>query len=471
MIREKAVSIFLGIFLSTLLPVLASGQQNAQDSRFNLSSLIEYAVRHNPALRIAKQNIDIEEQGVKAAQADRMPRIDVSGGYTRYRYPNPLTPIVIERLPLSPSDIPDFEKNVYDGFASFSVPLFKGGRLVRGVTIAELKKSMARDYHTRNLHELIYNVTAVYYKLAQLEELLRTFEAQERSLASHRRDVEFFLKAGTAPKLDLLKADTELAGATERRIETRNNIANVRELLRSIIGMDGSEEIIISFDDALSRTTRVPAADLARALANRPDYKAAAAKVRMCEQRVESARGRRLPDIYAAGDYGGRAGDAFAFKENWTLGVRLTLPVFDFGRISSEVEKERYSLMNAREEERALRLAIAREIRDAQTAISNADERITVSEKAIDSAREQARIEDLRYKAGDNTTTDVINAQTALVRSRSDHSQALFDRHVAIAALLKAMGDTAMPEKNVSRNQPAVGNDTKTAIPLTEEAK
>ena len=102
-----------------------------------------------------------------------MPRIDVSGGYTRYRYDNPLTPIVIDRLPLLPSDIPDFEKNVYDGFASFSVPLFKGGRLMRGVTIAELKRSMARDYHTRNLHELIYNVTAVYYKLAQLDELLQ----------------------------------------------------------------------------------------------------------------------------------------------------------------------------------------------------------------------------------------------------------------------------------------------------------
>ena len=162
----------------------------------------------------------------------------------------------------------------------------------------------------------------------------------------------------------------------------------------------------------------------------------------MYEERVASAKGKRLPDIYASGDYGGRAGDRFAFKENWTLGVRLMLPVFDFGRISSEVERERYSLMNAREEERALRLAIAREIKDAQTAILNAEERIAVSEKAIASAKEQARIEDLRYRAGDNTSTDVINAQAALVRSRSDHSQALFDRHIAIASLRKAMGET-----------------------------
>ncbi|MCK9227492.1 MAG: TolC family protein [Syntrophorhabdaceae bacterium] len=460
----------IGIILATLLPYSASAGQDPPGGRLDLPALIDYAIKHNPALKIAKQNIDIEGQGVKAAEADRMPRIDVTGGYTRYRYDNPLTPIVIERLPLLPSDIPDFEKNVYDGFATFSVPLFKGGRLVRGVTIAELKRSMARDYHTRNLHELIYNVTAVYYKLAQLNELLKAFEAQEMGLEAHRRDVEFFLKAGTSPKLDLFKADVELAGATERRIQTRNTIANTRELLRSIIGMDDPGELPVSFGRALLMPVQVPRGDLDQALSNRPDYRAALNKVKMFEERVASARGKRLPDVYASGDYGGRAGDSFAFKENWTLGVRFMLPVFDFGRISSEVGRERYSLMNAKEEERALRLTIAREIRDAQTAISNAEERITVSEKAITSAKEQARIEDLRYKAGDNTSTDVINAQTALVRSRSDHSQALFDRQVAVASLVKAMGSTDRPE-SAPGLEIGARNGAKTAIPATQEVR
>ncbi len=455
--------LFLLIILF-FVPLRAPAQTAPQSGRFDLPSLIEYAVRHNPGLKIAKQNIGIEDQGVKAAQADMMPRIDVTGGYTRYRYPNPLTPIVIERLPLLPSDIPDFEKNVYDGFATLSVPLFKGGRLVRGVTIAELKRSMARDYHTHNLNDLIYNVTAVYYKIAQLNELLRAFEAQEKGLGAHRRDVELGLKAGTVPKLDLLKADTELAGVTERRIQTRNAIASARELLKSIIGMDDPGELSLSFGNTSMLSAQVPPGDFDAALANRPDYKAALTKVRMFEQRVASAKGKRLPDIYASGDWGGRAGDAFAFKENWTLGVRLMLPVFDFGRISSEVEKEQYSLMNAKEEERALRLTIARELRDARTAISNAEERMIVSEKAVASALEQARIEDLRYKAGDNTSTDVINAQTALVRARSDQAQAIFDRHIAIASLNKSMGLTGMPD-SVPRPKPPAGDEAKTAIP------
>ncbi|MEN6615990.1 MAG: TolC family protein [Syntrophorhabdus sp.] len=446
--------VMLGFAFFVYIPAIVSAQTDVPAQSFDLPSLIQYAVKHNPALTMSRQNIEIENQGLKSAQSDRMPRIDVTGGYTRYRYANPLTPIVIEP-PLTSVDLPQFERNVYDGFATFTVPLFKGGRLMRGVTIAGLKKSMAQDFYTRNLQDLTYNVTSVYYKIAQLDELLKAFEAQIRGLESHRRDVEYLLKAGTVPKLDLLKADTELAAAIERKIQTRNNIVNAREVLRSLIGMDGNDDFEIIFN-------RNPSADilagpfnkagLDEALARRPDHKAALKKVKMYEERVASARGKRLPDIYASGDYGGRAGDQLDFKENWTFGVRLMLPVFDFGRISAEIDRERIELKNAKEEERALRLAVARELKEAQSAMINAIERITVSEKAVVSAKEQVRIEDLRYRAGDNTSTDVINAEAALIRARSDHYQAVFDRYVAQAALKRAMGDMDTPESPKTDN-------------------
>ena len=462
------------IIFALAASVLSASGVAAQDSpgtAFGLSSLLQYAIRHNPALRMTEKNIEIEDQGLKAAQADRMPRIDITGGYTRYRYPAPLTPIVITGLPLASTDFPDFERNVYDGFATFSLPLFKGGRLMRGVTIAELRRSMARDFHTRNLHELIYNVTAVYYKLAQLDELLSASQAQVKGLEAHRRDAESSLKAGTAPKLDLLKADTELGAAVERRIQTGNNIANTKELLRSLIGMDDPGELVISLDDRQAMNGAVMNADLEGALAARPDYKAASTKVKMLEERVASARGKRLPDIYGAGDYGGKAGDRFSFKENWSVGVRLLLPVFDFGRIGAEIDREQLELAKAKEEQRALRLAIARELKEAKTAIINADERITVSEKAVLSAKEQVRIEDLRYRSGDNTSTDVINAEAALIRSRADHSQARFDRYIAVASLKKAMGSMDMPADTDSTGTGPRTTPAASKRPVTEETK
>ncbi len=94
-----------------------------------------------------------------------------------------------------------------------------------------------------------------------------------------------------------------------------------------------------------------------------------------------------------------------------------------------------------KEEERAIKLLINREVRDAHLNIANALERIEVTGKAIDSAQENVRIELLKYDAGAGTSTDVIDAQIDLLRAEIDHYQALFDRETALASLKKAVGE------------------------------
>ena len=93
------------------------------------------------------------------------------------------------------------------------------------------------------------------------------------------------------------------------------------------------------------------------------------------------------------------------------------------------------------QEERQARMNISREVRDARLSVANASDRIEVARAAIESAREAVRVERLKFGVGSGTTTDVIDAQTALLRAESDHYQALYDREIALASLRKAMGE------------------------------
>ncbi len=43
------------------------------------------------------------------------------------------------------------------------------------------------------------------------------------------------------------------------------------------------------------------------------------------------------------GEYGGKAGDSFGFKENWYFGARMSIPVFDGGQ-GAEINRERAEL-------------------------------------------------------------------------------------------------------------------------------
>jgi outer membrane protein len=354
----------------------------------------------------------------------------------------PLTPPVISGPFGAGLDIPDYSRNVYDAGGSLRLPVFKGGRLYRAVVVAELKKAIAEDNYVTSKQDLIFNLTSVFYKIAELEKLLIATDGNVKQLEAHKRDVELLYKTGAVAYLDLLKTDVQLAYAIEQRLAVKNNLDSAYELLKTLMGIDDMERRIeIVYHESAPLALPSVEESLSRAFEQRPEYRAIGKKKKIFEERVKIAQGKRLPDVYVAGEYGGKAGDSLAFKENWFFGARLSIPVFDGGLIAAEVNKERTELQKVVEEERSLKLTITREVRDAHLNIATAREKTEVAKKTIDSAKENVRIERLKYQTGAGTNTDYLDAQTDLLRTEADYFRAYFDEEVARAALRKAIGE------------------------------
>jgi outer membrane protein len=418
------------------------GPAKLQVERYTLPEMLVYALQNNPRVRISARDIEIETYGIDAAQAERMPRIDFGSGASRYRYATPLTPPVISGSFGPGLDFPAYSRNIYDAGGSFRLPIFKGGRLYRAVLVAELRKAIAQENLVTSKQDLIYNLSSVFFKIAELEKLLTATEGTVKQFEAHKHDVEVFYKAGAVAYIDLLKTDVQLAYAMEQRLSVKNNLESAYELIKSLMGMDDMERrIAIVYHEATSPAPPFLEESLAKALAQRSEYKALTKKKKIYEERVKIARGKRLPDVYVGGEYSGKAGDSLAFKENWFFGARLSIPVFDGGLISAEVNKERTELQKVLEEERSLKLAITREVRDAHLNIAYARERTETARKTIESAKENVRIERLKYQTGAGTNTDYLDAQTDLLRTEADYYRSFFDEEIARAFLRKAIGD------------------------------
>ncbi|MFO0753777.1 MAG: TolC family protein [Thermodesulfovibrionales bacterium] len=435
-------------FCILLFFILLAGDATAESgtATYTLSEAVSFALKNNPGVRASGKDIESSSHGIAVAKAERLPTLTLNSGVTRYRYPAPVTPI--SGSPLQGAAFPEFEKTLYDAGVSFFISLYRGGRLDRGVRIAEISRAIAEDLYRADRQDLIYNVTSTYYKIAQLGKLLGAAEASVEQLAAHKRNVELFLKAGTAPRVDLLKAEAERAHAQQSAIAVRNSRESAYELLKALMGVEGREErISIVPDEEVSPVNSDRETSLARALSLRPDYRALLKRQERAEERVKFAEGRRLPHVYAVGEFSERSGEGFSFKENWNFGVRLSLSLFDGGLIKEEAGREGVEREKLKEEERALRLAIIREVTDARLAVVDARERVEVAQRAIDSARETFRIESLKYEAGKGTGTDVIDAQAALLRAESDYYQAFYDMRTAGASLRKAVGEDTYREE------------------------
>ena len=115
----------------------------------------------------------------------------------------------------------------------------------------------------------------------------------------------------------------------------KNNLECTYELLKTLMGMDDmAAQVRIAEekrpDGSYPRLTKSDKGLFAEAR-----FQGGIEKLKVSEERIKIAQGKRYPDIYAAGQYGGQAGNEFAFKENWYIGVRLSIPVFDGGLIQA----------------------------------------------------------------------------------------------------------------------------------------
>jgi len=283
-------------------------------------------------------------------------------------------------------------------------------------------------------------VTSIYYRILELERVLDASWKRVIQLETHKKDVELFLKAGNVPRVDLLNTETGLAHARYSALIVKHNLESARELLKNFMGIEDPDMEIPVVPETMKRRYPDIRESREKAFSLRPDYSVVLKKQEMADERVGLMSGERLPSVNLYGEYTGNSGNDFDFREDWLVSLRLTMPIFDGGVTKTRINRERKKLEKIKEEERAVRLKILREIKDAHLGIDNARERIEVLTKAIETAEETLRIERLKYGAGAGTSTDVIDAQTALLRARVEYYQGIYDKDIAIAALDKAIG-------------------------------
>ncbi|HIE03590.1 MAG TPA: TolC family protein, partial [Candidatus Latescibacteria bacterium] len=80
------------------------------------------------------------------------------------------------------------------------------------------------------------------------------------------------------------------------------------------------------------------------------------------------------------------------------------------------------------------------EVRMAYINLRTAAERVKLSEKQVEGARESYEVALGRYELGVAPITEVIDAQVAFSRARVNYTRAIYDHLSAKAALDKAMG-------------------------------
>lgn len=294
----------------------------------------------------------------------------------------------------------------------------------------------------------LLDVAQAYYD-AQLAERLLTI-ADSTLVQSQRtfRDTELARRVGNVAEFDLLRAtvarDNQRPVVIQRRTNRDLALVKLRQLL------DLPITTAIELTTPLGDTGSVALPAFAESVASAADTNVASrAVVRAAEAMADAAQasrdavaGQRMPTVRLSSAYAKLAypSDVFGFGTmltDWSLAVRVSVPIFTGGRIAGEVREAEANAETARLRSRQTRELAAREGVEVRDQLMAAEARFVASRSTAAQALRAYEIAEIRVREGLSTLTDLSDVRLQLEQAAANQAQAARDVQVArLRALL-----------------------------------
>jgi outer membrane protein len=418
----------------TFLILTESGIAYADGEKtLTLNECIDIALKQSPLIKSSNLDIEVSREALNISKGSLFPRLDLSASYFKENQDIPYIPAQ------SPKIQPKFSDQVYSWNLNLRMPIYEGGRLAGQVNISEIEKVIQSSRNEFTIQDLIANVTNTFNKILQLKKVkdanIKSVEALERQ----KKNVELLVKAERAAEVELLRVDVQLASEMQNLIKTDEAISRLMNTLALFMGVDVRD--IRDVTGSLRAKEKIVVENVDVLLTSRPDIVALSKKVEQSKIRIDVVSSKRYPSVSLIGNFGNRAGAGFNQREEvWEAGVIASINLFDAGIISAEVRREKALYQKAEEELRYAKLKARVEVDNALSLLREAEQKLTVAEKAVAQSEETLRIEELKYRAGAGTITDVLLSESAMSLANANYYQTLYDYNSAITEIKKATG-------------------------------
>jgi outer membrane protein TolC len=431
-----------------LLAAMAAVAASPAPSVLTLEEAIFAALQTDGRLAIAAATIDAAAAESRQAGANRMPRIEF--GYMFQRTNNPVFVFgnllrqgnfTVENFDIEALNNPDPISN-FTPQISVVQPLWTGGRIARREEAAELAIEAAGLEQARTRQIVIFETVEAYSgavlatrHLAVAKEALTTAEAHVE-LAQRLRE------GGLVVDSDVLQAQVRASEAREAVVRARSGLAVATSALNFMIGEDLATAVTLPEDlDEMEAGTTTLEPLVSRALATRPDLRAATAHEQAVAKNIEAEEAAFKPEFGLQGFAESNSDSMFGHQSlNWGVTVGAKFTIFEGNGRDAVVDKAMAQKRQVQYRAERLRRAIALEVTEAFYDAQAAAERVIQAETAIELARENLRIVENRYREGLSASVEMLEAQTALTRAQTRAVGARRDLMLGHAALDLAVG-------------------------------
>ncbi len=416
----------------------AEQSANPSSSALTLDQAIDIALEQNQNLKLKREAVQRAQAGYGGAKAASRPQVSAQSAYVGT---GPI-PSVVFPGPAGPTEVELGTPGTMTAKLSVAQPIDISRLISAGVKVADLNLHASRLELKREEQRTTLDVKQAYVGVLQAEAFKDVAQEALNAVEEHLKMARLHYDAGTAPRVDVLRAEVAVADARQRLVTAENAVELAKAALNNVLGVDVNQPVEVKSLPELSPIELSLADLLAEAERQRPELQVMDLRIEMAKRGVHLAKQGRLPSMALTGSYDWlqKTSEFGPNDLSWTVILGVSIPLSDGGATSAKVEQAHSDARSAQIGREQLRQGIALEVRQAYLSLQEAQARLLATAKSVEESREVLRLAQARYDTGVGTSVEVTDAVAAMTGARTNHVNAISDYRVALARLEAAVG-------------------------------
>jgi len=334
------------------------------------------------------------------------------------------------------------QANVHESIDLASISAFR--RASAAAALAKARAEIASRGLVVTVVQSYYAVAAAHLKL----EAARKNGDEGDSFLKLTQDLE---KGGEVAHSDVIKAELQMQERRRQLLEAQLGLLNARLDFAVLIFPDFND----NFELAEDLHASVPLPTLVevqqRAARDNPDLRAALAAVQQAGHEVTGARAGYLPSLSFDYFYGIDATRFAVNNENGfsNLGTSalatVNIPIWNWGATQSRIKQAELRRTQAQRELSLAQRKLLAEIKSLYAEADTALSELSGLSRSAELSAESLRLTTLRYRGGEATVLEVVDAQTTFAQANAAYQDGALRYRVALANLQTLTGVLTTP--------------------------
>ena len=330
---------------------------------------------------------------------------------------------------------------------SASQNIFTGGRITGQVRAANAARNAAEIEVAAQRAQIALDVTNAYYTAALTDQLVRIQQSSLTQTEEILRQTRLARQVGNQSEFELLRAqvtrDNQVPVLIQRKSDREVAYLRLKQLLN--IPLDDSLDLSTPIEEPNGPTIPAVAVNgrmLSSAvtdtnISDRAPVREIDLNVRALEGQLIVAKAERVPTVAINTAYQRLFFPVTAFpslndyRQNWTIGVTASIPIFAGGRIRGDNMIAQANLDEGRARAQQTRELAALDTRVALNTYQQAEAAWRASQGTAEQAQRAYSIDQIRYSEGLSTQTDLTQSRLLLEQAVVNRVSAARDFAIA----------------------------------------